>query len=207
MGRILFNGGRLIGAVQIGNNGALADAMLVTIGDKTYEWDNGGGVTPGNVAVTIGGDAATSAVNLKNAINANKPTTPVTASIDPVNTGTVRLEADANGYPAGGVALTTTMTGANIISGAVMTGGENEGNISHARGKHTVTALDVAAGNIMIHTGLVSPDVFLAQCRTAAGAQRFIDSLVTINGEYLQIDFNAGTDPVAGNVIHWDVWS
>jgi len=207
MGRILFNGGRLIGAVQIGNNGALADAMLITIGDKTYEWESAGGVTPGNVEVTIGGDAATSALNLRNAINSNKPTTPVTAAIDPIDSATVRLEADANGYPDGGVALTTTMTGANIISGAVMTGGENESNISHGRGKHTVTALDVAAGNIRIHTGLLSPDVFQAQCRTSAGAQRFIDSLVTIDGEYLQVDFNGGTDPVAGDVIHWDVWS
>lgn len=207
MGRILFNGGRLIGAVQIGNNGALADAMLIGIGDKTYEWESGGGVTPGNVAVTIGGDAATSALNLKNAINANKPTTPVSASIDPVDSGTVRLEADANGYPAGGVALTTTMTGANIISGAVMTGGENEGNISHGRGVHAVTALDVAAGNIMIHTGLQSPAQFMAQVRSSTGALKACDSLMTITGEYIQIDFNAGTDPAAGDEITWDAWS
>jgi YD repeat-containing protein len=47
-----------------------ADTETVTIGGDVYEWDSGGGVGGGNIAVTIGGDEAASAVNLQNAINA-----------------------------------------------------------------------------------------------------------------------------------------
>ncbi len=53
-----------------------ADGETVTVEYGTavvYEFDNGGGVAPGNIAVTIGAGAAATLINLKTAIALNQP--------------------------------------------------------------------------------------------------------------------------------------
>ena len=65
----------LLAESQINFSGQPSDGDTVTITDdesvvKVFEFDSGGGVTGDNIAVTIGADAAATAVNLKVAINA-----------------------------------------------------------------------------------------------------------------------------------------
>jgi hypothetical protein len=203
MGRVRFFGGKGVGAVRIGNHAGLADAETVVIGTKTYEWDNNASVVSGNVAVAIGTNAAADAVNLRDAINANPPTPPVTASIDPVDTATVRIIANSRGV-AGNHALAKTMLHAdNIISGAVMVGGENGGTQTIHRGEYDVTALDVAAGNVVIPTGLTSPRFPQVDVLTSTGAAKYITDKVTASGGNILIDADGATSLAAGDKVCW----
>jgi hypothetical protein len=206
MARVRYLGGIAQGAVRIGDHANLADGETIEIGDKTYEWDNNASVGAGNVTVTIGADAAGDIVNLRNAINANKPSVPVTAAVDPIDTAVCRINADAQGS-AGNLALATDMADAdNIISGAAMTGGENAGTQTVGRGAYTVTALDVAAGSILIPTGLATPRFFQLDARSSTGLEKAITSLSVIDGGDIKVDFDGATNPVAGDVIYWDAW-
>lgn len=214
MGRVKFLGGRSIGAIRIALNPA--DGEHVTIGPvpavggvtgKRYEFDNNAAVTAGNIPVTIGGSAAASAIALRNAINANKPTpVGVTATLDPIDPLTIRLQADAPGA-AGNLALAETMAGAgNEVSGAVMTGGENGGNQTLHRGEYVVTAIDVAAGNILIHTGLQGPRFLQIDVIDTADKPKYITSITKFDGPNIQIDFDGATNPAAGDKVSWGAY-
>jgi hypothetical protein len=212
MGRVKFLGLRAVGAIRLNANPA--DGETVTIGPvpavggvtgKRFEFDNNAAVTAGNILVTIGGSAALSAIALRDKINTNKPTpVGITAEIDPVDTSTVRLYADA---PGAGGNLALADTGAAIdVSSAVMTGGEGSGNQTLHRGEHVVTALDVAAGNVMIDTGLSGPRFPQVDCFSAAGLQKALTSLVIVVGSKIQLDFDGATNPVAGDKISWGAY-
>ena len=213
MARVRFLGSKAQGSVRIGNNVGLVDAEVISIGDvlpggtgKTYEWDTPDGVVAGNVAVVIGANAAASIVNLRDAINATPPVPGVTAFIDPKDTATLRIETDDNGS-LGNLAFVETMTdGANVISGATLLNGESSLNQVAFRGTHIVTANDVSAGNIMISTGATTPRFKLVQVVTSVGANKAVDSLVTVSAGRLRLDFQGGTDPVAGDEVNWLIW-
>ncbi len=209
MGRVKFLGLRSIGAIRLNANPA--DGETARIGPvpavggvtgKRFEFDNNAAVTAGNIAVTIGGSAALSAIALRDAINANPPTpVGVVAEIDPVDTSVVRLYATA---PGAGGNLELAVTGANLAaSGAAMVGGEGSGNQTLHRGEYVVTALDVAAGNIMIDTGLSGPRFPQVDVLDAADVPKYITSKVKITGSKLQIDFDGATNPAAGDRISW----
>jgi len=82
-------------ATDLANNRSTSEQMTVTIGSQpnvgdtvtinnvTYEFESGGGVTPGNVSVTIGGDAGATTNILKNQINSQQiaGNTNVTATV------------------------------------------------------------------------------------------------------------------------------
>lgn len=209
MGRLKFFGLKAVGAIRLTINPT--DTETARIGPipavggvtgKRFEFDNNALVTAGNILVTIGGSAALSAVNLRNAINAN-PVTPVAvvAEIDPIDTSVVRLYASQHGA-AGNLELAAT--GANVtVSGAAMTGGEGGGNQILHRGEYVVTALDVLAGNIMIETGLSGPRFMQVDTFSATGLQKLLTSLHTFNGSKIQIDTDGATNPVAGDKISW----
>lgn len=212
MGRVKFLGLKAVGAIRLNANPA--DGETVTVGPvpavggvtgKRFEFDNNALITVGNVSVTIGGTAALSAIALRDAINANQPTpVGVVAELDPIDVQTVRLYGSQPGA-AGNLALVGT--GAAIdVSGAAMTGGENSGNQTLHRGEHVVTALDVAAGNIMIDTGLAGPRFMQVDCFTATGLQKLLTSLTTFNGPRIQLDFDGVTNPVAGDKISWTAY-
>lgn len=98
-----------------------SDGELVVIGDgiatKTFEFESGGGVGAGNIAVTIGGSAAATLVNLETAIEANLE---ITGTIDAgVTDPNLDLLNDNTGTD-GNVEITTTGA-AILVSG--MTGG------------------------------------------------------------------------------------
>src|SRR5687768_11202221 len=111
--RLKFKGNKAVGAIHL--SGQPADTGIVTIGDKVYEFDSNATFTAGRVQVVIGGDAAATALALIAAINANKPTIPVTASLDSVNASgqCIRLVADRVGSN-GNMVLTEAATNLTV---------------------------------------------------------------------------------------------
>lgn len=213
MARVRFLGGTATGAVRIGDNVNLNDAEVISIGNvspggggQTYEWDSGGGVTAGNVAVVIGGSGAGSIVNLRDAINATPPVPGVTAFIDPNDTAVLRIEADDNGV-LGNLAFVETMADAdNTISGATLLDGENSLNQVVFRGTHIVTAEDVLAANIMISTGATTPRFRQVEVYSSTGLKKAVTSLITVSGTRLRLAFAGGTNPIAGDEVNWLVF-
>ncbi|MGH9462014.1 MAG: hypothetical protein ACRD1X_12395 [Vicinamibacteria bacterium] len=203
-GRFKFKGGKAVGSLHL--SAQPSDGDFFTIGGKKYEFDNNASVGAGSVTVTIGGSAALTMTALIAAINANKPTIPVTAVVDPVNaTGqTCRLTADRVGSN-GNLAL--TKSGANLVlSAAAMAGGENGSIQTVARGAHTVDANDVQADAVIIETGLTSPRFAEVVCRDSAGLLKAITALVTVVGSTIKVAFAGATDPAATDVLTWSSW-
>lgn len=203
MGRVRFFGGKAQGAIYFA--GQPSDGDYVTVGSKTYEFDDNAAVTAGRVLVTIGGTAALTAAALITAINANKPSVPVTAVIDNVSNVTVRVAADSRGAE-GNIAL--VKSGANIqVSAATLLYGENAGTQTVHRGEYVVTDQDVLATNVVIFTGLTSPRFPHLYVRKADGT--FFETstgVIAISGEQIRHDFTGGTDLAAGDKIEWMAW-
>ena len=206
MGRVRFFGIKAIGSIHFASN-VLVDGETITIGDRIYEFDDNASVTAPNILVTIGGSAAATVTNLIAAINANKPTVPVTATVDPVSAVTIRIVGDAQGAN-GNLALAETVVDAGItLSGALMTDGENAGSQTVHRGLYIVTANDVLAANIVIPSGLTTPRFVEADLRDTNGVFRedITGQLTVVSGE-IHHGFEGATDLVAGDQIIWQAW-
>lgn len=207
MARQKFEGMRSQAAIRLTAQPADGNTITITPASgtpRTYEFDSAGGVTPGNITVTIGASTALTLAALVAAINANKPVPAISAYVDPIDNQVARLEADAIG-DAGNHALAAV--GANIVlSGAAMTNGENSLNQVEARGEYTVTALDVTAGNIMLSTGLGSPRFAEVVCRSSTGLLKTLTSLITIDGTRVKVDFDGVTNPAAGDKLTFAAW-
>jgi len=203
--RLKFKGNKAVGAINF--SGQPVDEEIVTIGDKVFEFDDDAAVTEGNIAVTIGGTAALTAAALIAAINANKPSIPVTAEIDSVNAtpSTVRLVADRVGSN-GNLVLTTDATNVTVSGAGTMLGGENASIQTPARGEYTVQDEDILADCIRIPTGLTSPRFPQAFCRTSAGVAKACTWQMTISGDDILLTFAGATDPVAGDLVGWECW-
>jgi hypothetical protein len=206
MGRWKFFGGKAVGAVSILDYANLVDGEVIVLGDKTYEWDNDNDVVAGNIKVTIGANNAACITNLIAAINANKPSKPCTAVVDPKTNTVARIFADNRGE-AGEIAFTTDMSDSENTIAAVnnkLAYGENGGNELLHKGRYVVTAIDVLADNMMIETGLPSaPEDFLVQVRSAAGVLKAVTVEWTASGTKIRGNFAGATDPVAGDVVSW----
>lgn len=217
MGRQRYFGNRAHGVIIIEETIAVADVVdgeLITIGNKVFEFDSDSSVTGSNVAVDISGTPTAQAVRatLIAAINANKPSIPVTAVVghtEPANTGVIIVEADAEG-DAGNLVFTTTMatgTPASAIDGTgLLQGGENGASQKEWRHTRTVEAEDVTAAGMQFDTGLSSPRFAEAHVRTAAGATIAWDGLLTIDGREVRMDNSGAVDFAAGNVIVLICW-
>jgi flagellar hook protein FlgE len=105
-----------------------ADGDTLIIGGVTYEFDSGGGVTPGNTSVTIGADVSSTVANL------------VTAAGDPrltSSSGTLNIK-QIRGWPA----IAVDASGASTIT-------------QSANGTFTVPAL-TAGGAVTMPSGTVA---------------------------------------------------
>ena len=204
MSRLKYFGRPAQGAIRFGTN-TLVNGDTITIGGRVYEFRTSGSATPPNVQVNVGGSAALTAVALRDAINANKPTIGVTATIDPVDTAVVRLKADVAGA-AGNLALAEAVADAGIIvSGANLTQGQNGSARNYHFGTYVVTALDVLATNVVIETGLPAAVEF-AQLHIKSATGLFkgtLTGLITKSGAQIRHDFAGATDLVAGDLIEW----
>lgn len=206
MGRVRTYGGKSRGAIYFGG-AQPTDGDTVTIGDKTFEFDDDAAVTEGNVSVTIGGNLAASVAALLAAIIANPPSPGIVAAMDFVATTLcIRLTA-SNPGANGNVALSASMTDVlNIVSGAALTGGENPGDATISRGEYVVTALDVLTASVVIPTGLVSPRFVQMERYRGGELLEAVTGLKTVNGGDLRHDFAGATDLQAADVISWSAW-
>lgn len=206
MGRWKFFGGKAVGAVRIGDFANLLDGEQIILGDKVFEFDDDASVDAGAVPVEIETDAPTTIANLIAAINANKPSKPCTAVVDPKDTAVARIYSDNRGV-AGEIAFEADFSDAGNIIAAVddkLQYGENGGNELLHKGKYVVTALDVLADNLMIETGLPSaPEDIMVQVRTAAGVLKAVTVEWTVSGTKIRGNFAGATDPVEGDVVSW----
>lgn len=203
MGKQRFLGLKAQGLIKFASN-TLLDTETITIGNKVYEWDNNAAVTAGRVLVTIGGSATLSAAALLAAINANKPTPPVTAVLDAKTATIVRLVADARGI-AGNMTVSETVADAGITVTSLI-GGEAGGTQTEARGEYVVLDEDVVADNIDIATGLTSPRFEQVEVVDSTGLTKAHTALVTVSGGFIRINFAGATDLVAGDKVRWSCW-
>lgn len=209
MGRVENDGVIAVGAAIIGAKANLADGEVIVLGSKTYEWnDTEGDVTAGRVWLdrTVGSNAL-AAAELKDKINANPPSVPVLAYIDPVNSTVVRIEAEGEG-DRGNIAFTTTMSDPlNYIAASdddTLSHGANAETRHAAEGSYLVTALDVDAGCIMIPTGLQAPTKRQIECWSATGLKKNLTTLCTFDSDgRIKMDFDGATDPAEGDTICW----
>ena len=210
MGELVFPGNKAKGSVRIAAFGSLVNGDLVTIGNAIYEYRTSGSPAAGHVAVAVGASNALTAAALAAAIVAFPPTVaslsaPVTAYVDSVDTDTVRIEA-AHAGVAGNMTFVSTMTGGtNTIDavGGLMVGGENASLKHQASGSYIVTALDVSANSFMIPTPLAAPKIISILCFSAAGKLKAITTAFTVSGTRIKGAPDAGTDPIATDVIAW----
>jgi hypothetical protein len=207
MARVRFKGGKAVGAIHLANN-TIVDGDFFTIGNKVYEFDDNASVTAGRVAITIGGSAALTRDAIIAAINANKPSKPVTAVIDPKNASgeKINLFADQVGA-AGNIVLTENVADAGFtVRAATLEGGENGGEQTMARGEYTVKTMDVTADNVMIETGLTSPRFAIVQARSSAGVPKAHTAEISISGSKIRLNFAGATDLAATDVVTWIAW-
>jgi len=210
MSRYKFFGGKAVGAIQIKDYANLVDNEVIVIGDKTYQWnDTEGDIDEGNVWLDRGAGITTNALAAAEVIakiNANKPTVPVTAVIDPKDTATVHIYADGRGA-AGNLEFTTDMSDSgNTIAAEsdLLADGENGGNEILHRGNYTVTAIDVLADNIMIETSLPgTPTHVFVEVRGSTGIPKYHTAKVTVSGTKIRLNFDGATDPAADDVVTW----
>lgn len=212
MGRQRFFGNKAHGVIFISGGAAfdILDTEVIVIGNKTYEWDVAGdGVVGGNVAVDISGDtsAADAIATLVGVINGDKPQTPVTAAIHPLNADCAKIISDNRGA-AGNQIFTTDMgTGTSSISGTgLMQYGENGGSQTEQRNDYTVEFEDISALGVVIDTGAQTPRFPNIEVRSSAGAPIAWDGKVVVVGTELHLDQTGAVDLSEGDVITWGSW-
>lgn len=179
--------------------GNTADAQTVSIGAMIFEFDDGGGVVPGNIAVAPGGAgpwaAAASAVALVAAINA-EPTCTAESVIGA--DGVAALLAGKDVYTA--ITLGTTCPN-GVVSAAAFQVGADGADQYGASGIYTVTADDVAkwllgathevlVGAAEDVAGIVPLLADFRICVVAAGVRTF-RSPATIGYRIVQINTNS----------------
>lgn len=216
MGRQRYFGNRAHGVIFISEAATVADVAdgeIITIGNKVYEFDVAGdGVAGSNVLVDATGTPTAAALRatLLAAINANKPTIPVTAVVgfaEPALTGCIIVEADAEG-DAGNMVFTTTMvTGTSAIDGSgLLQGGENGASQKEWRHNRIVEAEDVLVAGLQFDTGLTSPRFATAVVRDAGGMVIAWDGDLTIVGREIRMDNGGSVDWATGYSVTVQCW-
>lgn len=207
MGQVRYLGRKATGAIRFGSN-TIVDGEIITVGDKVYELRAAGSAAAGHVLVAVGGTAALTAAALIAAINANKPTVPVTATVDPVENVTIRLAADAPGAQ-GNITLLEGVADAGVtVSAATLLGGDYGGKQFVESSVYVVTVLDVAALNIMIPLEVSNPRNLIVQYRKSTGEEHLsiTDKAVLLSSPNFLKVFQAGaTHLAAGDEIHYQV--
>jgi hypothetical protein len=210
MGLLGFDGNRAYGAGRIGNHAGLADGEEIELGGRVYEWDSGGGVADGNVAVEIGANAQEDVENLVEAINANPPEgKPVTAYVDPIEPTVFRIETDGEGA-RGNMSFTTTMADpANVIDAVddKLRGGEDGISQQLRRGSYVVSSIDAGAGSLMIPTGVQNPRHLRVDVWAANGRRKTeLTTKWSIDQARIKGDWDGAENPVAGDRVEWIVF-
>ena len=177
-----------------------ADGETVTVEYGTavvYEFDNGGGVAPGNIAVTIGAGAAATLINLKAAIALNQPnvhTVILAAAVDSLG-----IVGYNQSYTLSGEPLTLLGSASVAVYNAKSAFGEYKQGVLGAT--YTVTVDDAAAGSVIFGVGGLV-ESYTVQVFTGAGVVKAFDGFATVSGPSIEVsNFMAAVPFVAGDVI------
>lgn len=193
------------GHIRVAVNAIDTDTVTITVNavPVIYEFDNNATITPGNIAVTLGGGAAASATNLRAAIVANQGAI-LASAVHTVDTTDIDLRVIAAGQA---FALAESTAAARLV---VQDNGEELAATSRVvyAINRTVTAEDVLRDRIVVRTPLTNIRAWIARFRTAAN--NFTDiaynGTVTITGGTIEFDFDGITDPAAANILDLIVW-
>ncbi len=173
-----------------GNDG---DTLTIEVGaaQTIYELDSGGGVTPGNVAVTIGGTPAETATNLQAAIDGEQGTL-LASAVHGTDTDTIDLRVLAAGTA---LVLAESTAGARI---AAQDNAEEQatGQRYAYRVLRTVTAEDLARGRVRVDTGLSSVEWVLEDVSRAGW-----DGTVTLVGGIAEFTVGGAFPLQAGDTV------
>ena len=215
MGRQRYFGNRAQGVIFISETASVADVVdgeIITIGNKVFEFDDDAVVSGSNVLVDMSGSPTAAAVRatLIAAINANKPSIPVSAVVgfaEPALTGCIIIQADAEG-DAGHIVFTTTMiTGTSAIDGlGLLQGGENGSSQKEWRACRIVEDEDVLVAGLQFDTGLDSPRFATAVVRDANGVEIAWDGELTRVGREVRMDNGGSVDWAAGHEVVVQCW-
>lgn len=177
-----------------------ADTCTVTVAGvaTVYEFESGGGVGGGNIAVTIGGTAAITATNLKNAILLNQA-----GLIGAAVHGTDTTIVDVRVFAAGAtLALAESTAGARIVVQ------DNADELTPAilmpyLASRAVTDEEVTRGRVRFDTGFASVRSWQAIVRESAASLFSVswNGAATVSGGIIELDNSGSEDWEAANVI------
>lgn len=188
------------GHVRLAAQPVDGDTVTVTVAGVavTYEFDSGGGVGGGRVAVTIGVDEAATTTNLRTAINAQQGGV-LASAVHGTDNRTVDLAVLTRG---------STFSLAESTAGVRLVVQDNAEELTAADRylfplARTVTAEDVTRGRVRIDTRLTAITTYLFRLRTSAtnNAEVAYNGTLTVTGGVIELDDDGATDLAAGNVI------
>lgn len=177
-----------------------ADGETITVEYGTslvYEFDNGGGVAPGNIAVTIGAGTAATVINLLAAIQFNQANVhPVllTAAVDSLG-----IVGNSQAYTLSGEPLTLLGSASVAVYNAKAAAGEYKQGVVGAT--YTIDANDAAVGSVIFGVGGLV-ESYQVQVFTTTGKVKAFDGGVYVSGPAIQVsNFGAAVPFVLGDVI------
>jgi len=175
----------VVGIVEGDYTGQPADTQVWIIGGQAYEADSGGGITGGNIAVTIGGDADTTYASLVTAIDGGPGN--VDADVPVLGRLRIRTAVSAGGaVQNSGGSVAVSETAANFDWRGANTNQNGRGTASRRREtcRRTIDTLFVAAASARLCEFSWTPSrVVNVQVRAADGMLINIGSdLWTISG-------------------------
>lgn len=154
--------------------------------DVTYEFDNNAAVTPGNILVTIGAGASDTALNLKNAIDANQ------TDVRAVRTGAyVDINVQSPSLIKAGASITVTEAVAGLDyrnNGSQRA----EQKVSVFWALRSVDAMDVTRTQVNFALEAIAIYSAIVQVLDSAGVMKFCDAVVSIGGNNVSV-VNQGT--------------
>lgn len=196
---VRWKGAPAYGHVRMTANANDGDTVTVTVSGVAviYEFDNDASITAGNISVTIGGSAATSAANLATAITANQPLA-VSATQHATDTTVVDILALESG------ASFSLATNAAARITVQDNGGEMAEDLLYLWARsYTVTAEDVSRGRVRFETGFDDITYTLFRIRTSTSDNTEIGWTGTASTSGGAVEFPiAGGEPAAGRRIN-----
>lgn len=206
----VFDYGRsATGHIRIAVNPSDGDTVTITVSGtlsgsitRVFEAESTGGVGGGNIAFTIGANAAATAANLRAAIVANIDASFLSAAVHSADTTVIDLIVTEQGAA---LTLSESTAGARIV---VKDNGEErpERLLYMYTLRRQITTEDVNRGRVRINTGLSAIDAYILRIRTSAtnNAEVGYNGTITVTGGVIELDDDGTVDLANNNIL--DIW-
>ena len=162
--------------------GQPADADTISIVAQMYEFDNGDGVNPGNIAVLLGADAEETRDNLVTALDANTPHT-----ITAVDTDKITLVNSVTGTAGN---LSTGSSNEAAVTFPNFTGGLDEVSLRTLYDKLVagVAVSDTGSGLPVYNSDAAGADAYAKIIDAPARVTHYLHVAVGSNGAIISLD-------------------